>query len=58
MIRVLYMSIISFFIIGCTNIPYISQQNKTVHKHIKSNQQEAKLAQEEYKQIKNKRINS
>jgi len=53
-----FILIISLFIIGCTDTPPLTQKGKTIHKHIQSNKQEAKLAQEEYDKIKNQRINT
>jgi hypothetical protein len=46
------------FIIGCNYTPTVTQKGQTVHNHIQSNQQEAKLAQEEYNKIKKQRINT
>jgi hypothetical protein len=56
--KLFYILIISLVITGCSNEPSITQKDKIVHKHIQSNKQEAKIAQEEYNKIKNQRINT
>ena len=56
--KLFYILSISLVITGCSNEPSITQKDKIVHKHIQSNKQEAKIAQEEYSKIKNQRINT
>jgi hypothetical protein len=56
MLKLLYLSML-FYLVGCVNTTTHIHQEEVIHKHIQKNKEEAKQAQEEYKLIKNKRIN-
>jgi len=58
MLKRLTLSISILFIYGCNNEPPMKQDKTDVHKHIQLNQQEAKIAQDEYNSLKKQRINT